>query len=95
MWHDSGVTLARLLRLPLALAIGLGVAAPAEAQLWKPDKKKPATSIKAKKKPTKRKVSKPTKRKPKAAKRAPKRSAPETPDEDDSPVITILPGDDD
>jgi hypothetical protein len=101
VWHDLPVVLARLLRLPLALAIALGLAAPAEAQLWKPSKKKPATSIKAKSKPASRKLSKPTKRKPKAARVRPKAkpttetaSADRSGDVDDAPIITIYPGDD-
>lgn len=94
VWHDLPVVLARFLRLPLALAIALGLTAPAEAQLWKPDKKKPAT-LKAKSKPAPRKVGKPTKRKPKAARKA-KRQAPAAVnnDVDDAPIITIYPGDD-
>lgn len=92
------MVLARFLRLPLALAIALGLTAPAEAQLWKPAKKKPATSIKAKTKPAPRKIGKPTKRKPKAARVKPKRQPAETTasndDVDDAPIITIYPGDD-
>jgi hypothetical protein len=96
------VVLARLLRLPLALGIALGLslsATPAEAQLWKPTKKKPTTAVKAKSKPTARKVGKPTKRKPKASRARPKRAPAEAPstssnDVDDSPIITIYPGDD-
>jgi hypothetical protein len=84
----------------LAIALGLGVSAiPAEAQLWKPSKKKPATAIKAKSKPAPRKVGKPTKRKPKST-RARKKAPPAEPravandDVDDAPIITIYPGDD-
>lgn len=100
MWHDLPVVLARFLRLPLALGIALGLAAaPAEAQLWKPSKKKPATAIKAKSKPAPRKVGKPTKRKPKSARARKKAPPAETAsaasdDVDDAPIITIYPGDD-
>jgi hypothetical protein len=106
VWHDLLVNLARLLRLPLTLAIALGVvvglAAPADAQLWKPSKKKPATSVKAKSKPASRKLSKPTtKRKPKAARVRAKAKPPSetasaaaSDDVDDAPIITIYPGDD-
>ena len=95
------MVLARFLRIPLALAIALGLAAsvtPAEAQLWKPTKKKPATAIKAKSKPAPRKVGKPTKRKPKAARARPRRAPVEAAstasnDVDDAPIITIYPGD--
>jgi hypothetical protein len=98
VWHDLPVVLARFLRLPLALGIMLGLtAAPVEAQLWKPSKKKPATAIKAKSKPAPRKVGKPTKRKPKSA-RVRKKAPPPAPvasdDVDDAPIITIYPGDD-
>ena len=95
----------RWLRLPLVVLFGLGFgAAPADAQLWKPTKKKPAATSKAKSGPSaSRKVSKPTKRKarPKARKKAPratddapKVSTDESAEFDDSPIITILPGDD-
>ena len=100
VWHDLPVVFARFLRLPLALAIACGLvvvpAAPADAQLWKPTKKKPATAIKAKTKPAPRKVGKPTKRKPKAARlKAKQPPAPAVSDEtDDAPIITIYPGDD-
>lgn len=88
----------RWLRLPLALVIGFGLTlAPsvADAQLWKPAKKKPAAASKAKSAPTKRKVSKPTKRKakPKKARKAAPR-APATPEFDDAPIITIEDGND-
>jgi hypothetical protein len=93
----------RLLRLPLVLAIGLGfglAAGPADAQLWKPDKKKPAaTATKAKSAPTaSRKVSKPTKRKarPKKVRRkAPAPKVTSADDVDDDPIIVITPGDPD
>lgn len=96
MWHDLPVVFARLLRLPMALAITLGLTTPADAQLWKPTKKKPATAIKAKTKPAPRKVGKPTKRKPKAARLKAKKPAAETAsnETDDAPIITIYPGDD-
>lgn len=72
-----------------------GAASPAEAQLWKPSKKKPA--VKAKSAPPARKIGKPTKRKPKAAKARPRpKASPDvaSADEDDAPIITIYPGDD-
>jgi hypothetical protein len=96
VWHDLAVVFARFLRLPLALAIACGLAAPADAQLWKPTKKKPATAIKAKTKPAPRKVGKPTKRKPKAARLKAKQPPAEAAsnDTDDAPIITIYPGDD-
>jgi hypothetical protein len=89
----------RWLRLPLALALGLGlVLAPgaADAQLWKPTKKKPAAASKAKSAPTpSRKVSKPTKRKPRPKKARPSaKPAPRTPEFDDAPIITIEDGND-
>lgn len=86
------------LRLPLALAIGLGLTAPAHAQLWKPTKKKPAATVKAKSAPTARKASPPSKRKPKARatparKRvddSPRVTGASTPEYDDAPVISII-----
>jgi len=90
----------RWLRLPLAMAVGLGLLlAPgtADAQLWKPTKKKPAAASKAKSGPTaSRKVSKPTKRKARAgsAKKARPKAAPREPDFDDAPIITIEDGND-
>lgn len=88
----------RWLRLPLAMAVGLGLLlapgiSPAEAQLWKPTKKKPAAASKAKSGPTaSRKVSKPTKRK--ARPKARPKPAPREPDFDDAPIITIEDGND-
>lgn len=99
MWHDSAVVL-RWLRLPLALGLALGLAAPAEAQLWKPTKKKPAAASKAKSNPAPRKVGKPTKRKPRAKARAAKvrDDSPQVTtagegEFDDAPIITIVDGD--
>jgi len=87
----------RWLRLPLAMAVGLGLLlAPvaADAQLWKPTKKKPAAASKAKSGPTaSRKVSKPTKRKARPRKARPK-ATPREPDFDDAPIITIEDGND-
>lgn len=84
--------------MAFAIALGLiaGPATPADAQLWKPTKKKPATAIKAKTKPAPRKVGKPTKRKPKAARLKAKKPAaePVSNETDDAPIITIYPGDD-
>ncbi|HUQ02969.1 MAG TPA: hypothetical protein VM261_10760 [Kofleriaceae bacterium] len=100
------MALARFLRPPLASIVGFAVAlglalsaTPAEAQLWKPSKKKPATAIKAKSKPAPRKVGKPTKRKPKSSRLRKKAPPAETrtvvnDDVDDAPIITIYPGDD-
>ncbi len=97
--------LVRWLRLPLALAIALGLTTPADAQLWKPTKKKPAAAVKAKSAPTARKLAKPTKRKPKAKPRARPRAGGQDDDPrvsgagaepdavDDSPIITITDGD--
>jgi hypothetical protein len=109
VWHDRRVRLTRWLKRPyqlgltLVIALGLaGSAGSAEAQLWKPAKKKPAAAAKAKAKsaPSVRKVGKPTKRKPKARSRARKRIADDDPkvtsvkEFDDAPIITILPGND-
>jgi hypothetical protein len=98
----------RWLRLPLVLLLGLGfTAGAAEAQLWKPNKKKPAATKAKSAPPASRKVSKPTKRKPKAtARRKPAKARPAADDApqvttggdadfDDAPIITILPGDED
>ncbi len=96
MWHDHVAVLKRWFRLVLAVAMGfalVGAASPAEAQLWKPSKQKPA--VKAKSGPPVRKVAKPTKRKPKAAKVRPRKASPEvtSANEDDAPIITIYPAD--
>lgn len=97
------MNVAHWLRLPLALALALGLTAPAEAQLWKPTKKKPAAATKAKSAPVARKASTPTKRKAKP-RRARPRVAPARSDDDpqlttgsaefdDAPIITITDGD--
>lgn len=93
----------RWLRLPLVLGIALGLAAPAEAQLWKPTKKKPAAASKAKSNPSApRKVGRPTKRKARSKARSkPRAGRDDSPkvttagagEFDDAPIITISDGD--
>jgi hypothetical protein len=78
------------LRWSLAIAIGLGLSAPAEAQLWKPNQKASTKKVRAQTAPTPRKASTPGKREP-SEKTG--RSARRERRVDNNPVITISDGD--
>ncbi len=103
MWHALRVTLRTLFAAALAAAVGLASAGAAEAQLWKPNKKKPAaTAAPAKKRPVARKK-RPIKKKPAepAVKLATTdgdsdrgdRSRDRDEEVDDRPRITVVDGD--
>ncbi len=81
--------LARVRWFGLTVVVSLGLAAPAEAQLWKPKKKPAATAArptKAKPAPTKASASERPARK---AKKKPTRRARAAPRFDDDPIIVI------
>jgi len=104
LWHASDVRTRTLLVAALLAAVGLGSAAPASAQLWKP-KKKPATAAPAPRKSRPAVRKKPVRRKPANAvvhfqppprdddDDRPSSDRADQAEVDDNPIITVVDGD--